>query len=76
MLGIGKKQVDGRELIDKSIGVFNKVAEELEQGIALCDEEECGLDEQIRVLSEEKASLRSRKIKAEKVRNNILQIIV
>lgn len=75
MLGIGKKQVDGRELIDKSIGVFNKVAEELSHGIDVCTEKVFDIDEQIDALSEEKASLKDSMVKAQRVKNNILQML-
>lgn len=74
MLGIGKKD-DGRNVIEKSLDVFQKVAEELEQGIALCDEEACGIDEQMKVLGDEKALLMQSKAKATRVKANILQML-
>lgn len=75
MLGIGKKKVDGKDLIEKSIGVFNDVASELDHGISICNEEMCGIDDQIGALSEQKASLKNMMVKAQRVKNNILQIV-
>lgn len=73
MLGIGKQ--NGVDVINKSIGVFQKCAEELENGIAMCDDEIAGVDEQIKALAEQKASLANSKVKAQRVRMNIMEIL-
>lgn len=70
-----KKTDSGQEVIKKSLGVFEEVKKELEVGIALCDDEECDLDAQMKELAERKASISNTKKQAKSVKHNIEQML-
>jgi hypothetical protein len=66
--------VDGSSLINKSIGLFDKIIARLEKGIALCDKEVSGNQSTIVELKAKNEDLQNIVLKASKTIDNLKKI--
>lgn len=69
------KTDNGQEIIDKAVGAFQEVVEELDKGITMCDAEEDDLNNKMDELSKRKASIAVSRGKAIRVKKNIEQML-
>lgn len=67
--------MDGTKLINKTIGMFDRVVSQLKRGIEMCNEETAVIDTSLNELTSKKMELADTMVKAKKVLANLEKLL-